>query len=97
MNVEVLVTRIEAVVWRIERGEYARLKELAPLIDAAEGLAPVLDRPEIERLQGKLERARAVLEAARAKDGERAHEAKRGRRALRGFATFGQGDRRTPR
>lgn len=97
MSFEALVARLDTAIWRVERGELNRVKDLGPLLTEAEAAASGLDASGVEQLLLRVDRARAVIEAARHKGDDRVHEVRKGRRALRGFATYGQGDRRDPR
>jgi hypothetical protein len=85
-----LLTRLDALAWRLEQGAFVDAQEfegLADELDAADRGDPAM----LHALHARLSYVMGILATARDRLGERLGEAGRGRRAVRAYHAGGRG------
>lgn len=82
----VLVARLDALAWRLDRGDYPSRDEMDRLADESVALAPSLDEEERRRLSAAVARVSDALARGRDNLRDRMRVLAVGRRAARAYA-----------
>ncbi len=85
-----LLTRLDALAWRLDQGAFIDAQEFEALADEVEA-ADRGDPAMVQALHARLAFVMGVLASARDRLGERLGEAGRGRRAVRAYHAGGRG------
>ncbi|MFN7142989.1 MAG: hypothetical protein ACK4YP_04385 [Myxococcota bacterium] len=84
-DLDTLVTRLDALAWRLDRGDCPPADEMDTLAATAQALGPGLAEAERRRLVGAVAAATGALERACARLRERCVGLGTGRRAVRAY------------